>query len=96
MTNRMIENRVRKIHSLEQRKAKLDEQIEKAKGELIAEMARKKTECLETDNGTTARYQHIISDRFDSTRFKTNLPEVYKQYTVPKSTHRFTYKLVEE
>lgn len=95
MTNRMIENRIRKLHSLEQRKDKLDEQIDKVKGELIAEMARKKTECLETDGGSVARYQHIVSERFDSAKFKLSLPEVYKQYLTPKGSHRFTYNFVE-
>lgn len=96
MTNRMIENRVRKIRTLEQRKARLDEQIEKAKGELIAEMARKKTECLETDTGTAARYQRILSKRFDGTKFKKDLPAVYEQYLTDAVTHRFTCKLAEE
>ncbi len=96
MTNRMIENRIRKIHTLEQRKSKLDEQIEKAKGELIAEMARKKTECLETDSGTAARYQRILSKRFDGTKFKKDLPAVYQQYLVDSVSHRFTFRLAEE
>ena len=96
MTNRMIENRVRKIRTLEQRKAKLDEQIEKARGELIAEMARKKTECLETDTGTAARYQRILSKRFDGTKFKKDLPAVYEQYLVDSVCHRFSCKLAEE
>lgn len=95
MTNRMIENRVRKIKALEQKKAELDKQIEQAKGELIAEMARKKTDILETENGTTVRYQDIISDRFNTTRFKTELPAVYQQYLVPQKTRRFTCKLAE-
>lgn len=96
MTNRMIENRVRKIRTLEQRKARLDTQIEKARGELIAEMARKKTECLETDTGTAARYQRILSKRFDGTKFKKDLPAVYEQYLTDVVTHRFTCKLAEE
>lgn len=94
MTNRMIENRIRKIQSLEEKKSKLDEQIEKAKGELIAEMARKKTEILTTDTGTTARYQLIDSNQFDRKKFAAEVPEVYKQYLVSKPYHRFTYKLV--
>ena len=96
MTNRMIENRVRKIRSLEQKKAKLDEQIEKARGELIAEMARKKTELLETDTGTIARYQRILSKRFDGTKFKKDLPAVYQQYLTDAVSHRFTSKLAED
>ena len=96
MTNRMIENRVRKIRSLEQKKAKLDEQIEKARGELIAEMARKKTECLETDTGTAVRYQRILSKRFDGTKFKKDLPAVYQQYLTDAVSHRFTCKLAED
>lgn len=96
MTNRMIENRVRKIHSLEQRKTKLDEQIEKARGELIAEMVRKKTEVLTTDTGTTARYQRIESNQFDKKRFAAEVPAVYQQYLTPNVYHRFTWKLAEE
>lgn len=95
MTNKMIENRIRKIYALEQRKTKLNEEIEKAKGELIAEMARKKTEILTTDTGTTARYQHITTNRVDSQRFREELPELYEHYLTPNTTHRFTWKLME-
>lgn len=96
MTSRMIENRVRKIRTLEQRKTKLDEQIDKAKGELIAEMARKKTESLETNAGAVARYQRILSKRFDGSKFKKDLPAVYEQYLTDAVTRRFTCKLAEE
>lgn len=96
MTNRMIENRIKKIQSLEAKKDKLDEQIEKAKGELIAEMARKKTEILTTDTGTTARYQRIESNQFDKKRFAAEVPAVYQQYLTPNVYHRFTWKLAEE
>ena len=96
MTNRMIENRVRKIQILEQRKSKLDEQIEHTKGELIAEMARKNTESIETTSGAVARYQRILTKRFDGMKFKKDLPAVYEQYLTDTVSHRFTCRLAEE
>lgn len=96
MTSRMIENRVRKIRTLEQRRAKLDEQIEHTKGELIAEMARKKTESIETTSGAVARYQRILTKRFDGMKFKKDLPAIYEQYLTDTVSHRFTCKLAEE
>ena len=96
MTSRMIDNRVRKIRTLEQRKARLDEQIERTKGELIAEMARKKTETIETASGSVARYQRILTKRFDGSKLKKDLPAIYEWYLTDSVSHRFTCRLAEE
>lgn len=95
MTNRMIENRVRKLSALEQKRAALNDEIERTKGELIAEMARKKTDQLMTDTGAVARYQHITTNRMDSTLFREELPDLYERYLTPNTMHRFTWKLAE-
>ena len=36
------------------------------------------------------RWTSVLSNRFDSTTFKKVMPEVYKAYTKPVSSRRFT------
>ena len=66
----------------------------KAKADAIREML--KSEMVErgteelTAGAYILRYTNIISNRFDSTTFKRLYAELYKDFTKPVSSRRFT------
>lgn len=91
MTNRMIENRVKKIRDLEQQKQQLEAEIEKIKSELKADLEDKGVEVFRTDKGVTIRWQAISSERFDSKKFHDENPDVYGLYLKTSVCHRFSY-----
>ena len=66
-------------------KAKADEIREAIKEEMI----RQETEELEA-GAYIVRYTSVISNRFDSTTFKKLYGELYKDFTKPVSSRRFT------
>ena len=53
------------------------------------EMVRQGTEEL-TAGAYIVRYTNIISNRFDSTTFKRLYGELYKDFTMPVSSRRFS------
>lgn len=89
MTERMIDNRVRKIKELEGQKKALDFQITALKDELKKEMEATGKDELQTQN-FLVKWKEIISKSFDSKSFKATLPDLYTQYLVPSSCRRFT------
>lgn len=66
-------------------KAKADEIREVIKEEMI----RQETEELEA-GAYIVRYTSVISNRFDTTNFKRLYAELYKDFTKPVSSRRFT------
>lgn len=70
--------------------------IEEAKAEAEAIRDAIKAEMLERDTEELTagqyiiRWTSIISNRFDTTSFKKVMPDVYKAYTKPVSSRRFT------
>lgn len=91
MTDRMIENRVKKIQDLEQQKALLETEIEKLKNELKGDLEEKGVDVVKTAKGITVRWQEIVADRFDSKTFKTQYPDIYSRFTKPSVSHRFSW-----
>ena len=91
MTNRMIENRVKKIQYLESQKKQLEAEIERLKQELKSEMEDQGVSVIQTEKGVTVRWQEIVSDRFDSKNFKADHPKLYNEYVKSSVSHRFTW-----
>lgn len=91
MTNRMIENRVKKIQDLEQQKAQIESEIKKLEDELKKDLEEKGVEVVKTDKGITVRWQEIIQKRFDSKTFKDSFPDMYSQFMKPSVSHRFSW-----
>lgn len=89
MTERMIENRVKKLSTLETQIAQLQEQADVIKGELKADLEEKGLDELQTKN-FLIRWKEIISNRLDGKALKAALPEIYSQYCRPISSRRFT------
>ena len=89
MTERMIENRIKKLSALEEQIAQLQEQADAIKGELKADLEKKGLEELQTKN-FLIRCKEIVSSRLDGKAFKAALPEIYSQYCRLTSSRRFT------
>lgn len=89
MTERMIENRIKKLSALEDQIAQLQEQAEEIKAELKADLDEKGVQELRTKN-FLIKWKEIVSNRLDGKALKAALPEIYSQYCRPTSSRRFT------
>ena len=89
MTERMMENRVKKLKALESQIAELQEQADAIKSELKADIEDKGVDELKTKN-FIIRWKEIISNRLDGKALKAALPEIYSQYCRTSASRRFT------
>ena len=83
---------VSKIEALKEWEALAAEaaaEIESLKDAIKSEMTARGVEELQAGQ-YIARYTEVISNRFDSTAFKKVMPDVYKAYTKPVTSRRFT------
>lgn len=78
MTERMIENRVKKLSALESQIEELKEQAEAIKAELKADLEEKGVQELKTKN-FLIRWKEIVSNRLDGKALKEALPEIYNR-----------------
>ena len=92
MTERMIENRAKKLKNLESQIAELQEQADAIKSELKADLEEKGVDELKTKN-FIIRWKEIISNRLDGKALKAALPEIYSQYCRTSASRRFTVAL---
>lgn len=86
MTNRQIENRIRKIQELEKQIKELQTVADGLRDEIKADMT---GEELRTGS-FIVRWKEVISTRLDSTALKKALPDVWKAYSKESSSRRFT------
>lgn len=81
-----------KITSLKEWEALLEEaktQVESLKDEIKAEMLAQETEEM-TAGKYIVRWTSVLSNRFDTSTFKKEHAEMYKQYTKQSSSRRFS------
>ena len=45
------------------------------------------------DNGEKATWRNVVSNRFDSTAFKKDFMDIYKEYTKATEYKRFTFNV---
>lgn len=81
MTDRMIENRIKKILDLEAQIAELQKEVESVKDELKADMEERGADSVVTEKGAKIYWREVISNRFDTTAFKKSHADLYKAYT---------------
>ena len=89
MTNRQLDNRVKKLQDLEAQIKALEEQADAIRDEIKADL----TEKGEDEHNTGAfliRWKEIISKRLDSKALKAALPDVFATYSKESSSRRFT------
>lgn len=82
----------KKIETLREWEELLEEakaQVETLKDEIKAEMLSRNTEEM-TAGRYICRWTSVLSNRFDSTTFKKEHAEMYKQYTKQTASRRFS------
>lgn len=89
MTDRQLDNRIRKLIELEAEKKELEKAIDAIKAGIQESM--QDAETRETAN-FTVRYTFVTTSRFDSKRFKEKHPALYDRFTKQTETRRFSYK----
>ena len=88
MTERMIENRIKKLRAIEAQQKELEAQAEAIKAELKADLEEKGVEELKTAN-FVLRWKEIVSSRIDSKSFKADHADLYSAYSKATTTTRF-------
>ena len=89
LTERQIDNRVKKIQELEAQAKMIQAQADALKNELKNELESLETEELVTPH-FTIRWKVIVSNRLDTTLLKTDLPDIYKKFLRECVSKRFT------
>ncbi len=89
MTERMIENRIRRLQEIEAQQKDLEAQAEAIRTEIKDDMESRGVDELKTKD-FIVRWKEIISSRLDSKKLKAALPDVYSQYLKQTETRRFS------
>ncbi len=89
MTNKMIDNRVKKLKSLNEQIKALEDQAAALRAELTAEIESRDAEEITTDN-FLVRWTKVITNRFDSKALKAEMPTTYKMFVRPTESRRFS------
>lgn len=88
MTEKMIENRVKKLQELEAQIKTLEAAADAVREEIKADMSVKGLDELKTRN-YTIRWREVISSRIDSKALKAELPAVYGRFCKATTCRRF-------
>ena len=89
MTERQIENRIKKLQAIEVQQKELEAQAEALKAEIKADLEEKGINELQTKN-FIIRWKSVISNRLDSKALKAAFPDIYNQFTRQSESRRFT------
>lgn len=89
MTEKMIENRVKKLQAIEAQQKEFEAQADAIRAELKADLETKGVEELRTPN-FILRWKEIITARLDGKALKAALPDVYGQFCKASVSRRFT------
>ncbi len=89
MGERALQNRIRRLQILERQQAEIEAEKAKLKEEVRKDMEKKGIDQVKTDN-FIVRCKKIISNRFDSKRFRAEHEDLYKSYQKQQEIMRFT------
>lgn len=89
MTERQIENRVKKLKAIEKQRKDLEAQEKALTEEIKRDMESKGLEELKTKN-FIIRWKEIISNTLDSKALKATFPDICEQFTKQSASKRFT------
>ena len=84
-----LENRIAKMQEWEALAAEAAAEAEAIKDSLKAEMLERKTEELQAGR-FIIRWTSVISNRFDSSSFKKEHGDLYKEFTKQSASRRFS------
>ena len=89
MTNKQLDNRMKKLRAIEAQQKELEAQAEAIRAELKADLEARGEE--EHDTGSfVIRWKEIISRRLDGKALKAALPDVFAAYSRESTSRRFT------
>ena len=89
MTNKQLDNRVKKLQGIEAQVKELEAQADAIRAEIKAYMA----DNGEDEHNTGSfiiRWKEIITKKLDSKALKAALPDVFDSFTRESSCRRFT------
>lgn len=89
MLTNELEMKIKKMQEWEQFANEAKAEAEALKDEIKAEMLMQNTEEM-TAGKYIVRWTSVLSQRFDSTTFKREHAEMYKQYTKQTASRRFS------
>lgn len=89
MSKNEIIARIELLNKYEEMITELKSEAESIRDTIKEEMMAQNTEEMIAGQ-YIIRWTSVISNRFDSTAFKKVMPEIYKAYTKPVSSRRFT------
>ena len=89
MSTNEMEMKIRKLQEWEQLLEEAKAEVESLKDEIKAEMLSRNTEEM-TAGRYIVRWTSVLSNRFDTTTFKKEHAEMYKQYTKQTASRRFS------
>lgn len=89
MTERQIENRIKKLQAIEAQQKALEKEAEALKTEIKADLEAKGIDEIKTAS-FVVKWKEIISNRLDGKALKDALPEIYNQYCKKSASRRFT------
>lgn len=89
MSTKDITAKVRRLKRLQAKAEELQAEITAIQDELKAELTAQDTEELHAGE-YKIRFTTVTSNRFDSKSFKALYSDLYKQFTKPTSSRRFT------
>lgn len=89
MGERALRNRIEKLMELEEQQKALQEQADKLKAEIKADMEAKGQEEMKVGD-YLVRFKTILSTRFDTKAFQEEHKKLFEAYSKPAATKRFT------
>lgn len=89
MTNIQMKETVNELLEMEALLEETKAIVEGLKDSLKAELVERNVESIDLDEHIV-RYVNVISNRFDSTNFKKQFPEMYKEWTKAVPSKRFS------
>lgn len=92
MTNRMVDNRIKKLFDLESQKRALESEIESLKTEIQSDMAERGVDSIDTGK-FIVRWTNVSSTKLDTKRFKADHLALFNDYSVESNYRRFSYSV---
>lgn len=89
MTNKQIDNHVKKLQALEARQKELEAQAEAIREELKGELDARQADEVKTGK-FTVRWKRVFGQRLDAKALKQANPEIYQDFLLPTFTRRFS------
>ena len=89
MSTMEMENKIAKLQEWEALAEEAKAEAEALRDEIKAEMNKRETEELEAGR-FIIRWTSVLINRFDTTSFKREHADMYKQYTKQTSSRRFS------